>query len=111
LITGFSWWRSRNYGLGGGGGGGGHRSSFPGGTKITVNRAETTITIGAGGTAATPGSAPTVPGSKGVNSSIGAYIVSTGGGAANTTQGFPAVPNTDPTNIVVSSLRKNPVFN
>tara|TARA_R110000803_G_scaffold113707_1_gene182190 strand:- start:6338 stop:7258 length:921 start_codon:yes stop_codon:yes gene_type:complete len=87
-----------NYGLGGGGGGGGHRSSFPGGTKVTVDAKESTITVGAGGTGATPSTAPTVPGSKGQDSSIGAYIVSTGGGAANTSEGFPGVPSTDPQN-------------
>tara|TARA_R110000822_G_scaffold88654_1_gene205290 strand:+ start:187 stop:1059 length:873 start_codon:yes stop_codon:yes gene_type:complete len=60
--------------LGGGGGGGGHRSSFPGGTKITVNTKTTDITVGAGGVGP-------FPGGHGVDSSVGAFLVSAGGGA------------------------------
>ncbi len=34
---------------GGGGGAGGYRTSFPGGTKITLDAAAISITVGAGG--------------------------------------------------------------
>jgi hypothetical protein len=87
-------------GLGGGGGAGGHRTSFPGGTKVTVDREETTITVGAGGTGANP-NPPSYAGGHGVDSSIGAYIVSAGGGAMNTASAFPATPADNPTNAAV----------
>ena len=40
---------------GGGGGAGGYRSSFPGGTKITLADGSYTITVGAGGASAPSG--------------------------------------------------------
>ena len=64
---------------GGGGGGGGFRTSFPGGTKITLTESETTITVGTGGTGATAGQPATIS-TRGENSDIGGIISSTGGG-------------------------------
>ena len=87
-------------GLGGGGGGGGHRTSFPGGTKVTVDTKETTITVGAGGTGANP-NPPSFAAGKGVDSSIGTAIVSAGGGAMNTTSAFPGTPGANPTNAAI----------
>jgi hypothetical protein len=75
-----------NQGLGGGGGGGGLRSSFPGGTKVTVNSKITTITVGAGGTGLNPQSDAPQPAWRaghGQDSSIGTFLTSTGGGAMN----------------------------
>jgi hypothetical protein len=70
--------------IGGGGGAGGLRTSFPGGTKITITEEETPITIGAGG-ASVPndGTGPTLAAAHGVDSTIDTYIVSAGGGYSN----------------------------
>ncbi len=64
---------------GGGGGGGGFRTSFPGGTKITLTENDTTITVGTGGVGNTA-SQPTSIDQRGENSDIGGIISSTGGG-------------------------------
>jgi len=87
-------------GLGGGGGGGGQRTSFPGGTKVTIAVKDTPITVGAGGTGMNP-NPPTAAGGHGVDSSITDLIVSAGGGAMNTTNAFPADPGANPTNAAV----------
>ena len=59
---------------GGGGGGGGFRTSFPGGTKITLTESETTITVGTGGTGV---QGPTSIAQRGENSDIGGIILTT----------------------------------
>ena len=61
-------------GGGGGGGAGGYRTSFPGGTKITIKGGNTDITVGAGAVGSTD--------TRGESSVIGitAPITSTGGG-------------------------------
>jgi len=65
---------------GGGGGGGGYRTSFPGGTKLTLTDPVTTITVGAGGTGVTsPGGSPSIA-NRGGNSDVGGIFSSTGGG-------------------------------
>ena len=92
-----------NQGLGGGGGGGGMRSSFPGGTKITVNTKNTTITVGAGGTGLNPQSPAPGPAwiaGHGQDSSIGTFLTSAGGGAYNDTGAY-GPPNTSPENASV----------
>ena len=38
-----------NWIFSGGGGAGGYRTSYPGGTKLTITEKETTVTIGGGG--------------------------------------------------------------
>ena len=53
----------------GGGGAGGHRSSFPGGTKITLDAAVIPITVGAGGPAGSGSSGTGI--SRGEDSTIG----------------------------------------
>ena len=60
---------------GGGGGAGGHRTSFPGGTKITIDSGAIPITVGAGG----PGASPPEVGAPG-NNSVFKTITSSGGG-------------------------------
>ena len=90
-----------NDGLGGGGGGGGQRTSFPGGTKVTVKSASTTITVGAGGTAKDPTNPPTTIAGHGVDSSIGSDIVSAGGGTMNTSAAYPLTPGANPTNAAI----------
>jgi hypothetical protein len=68
-------------GAGGGGGAGGYRTSFPGGTKISISKGTTPITVGAGGVG--PNSFGfTGPQRSGASSSIGAIITSQGGGGA-----------------------------
>ena len=53
--------------MGGGGGGGGYRTSFPGGTKLTVTGCTSyAVTIGAGGAHTIPGTSPGTPGSNSV---------------------------------------------
>jgi hypothetical protein len=92
-----------NQGLGGGGGGGGLRSSFPGGTKVTVNSKITTITVGAGGTGLNPQSDAPQPAWRaghGQDSSVGAFITSAGGGAMNDTGAY-GPPNLSPDNASV----------
>jgi len=85
--------------LGGGSGGGGMRSSFPGGTKVTIKKVNTPITVGAGGSAITPPTTgPTLAAAHGNDSSIGTSIISAGGGYWNSTQYDPSTPNTNPTN-------------
>jgi hypothetical protein len=71
-------------GLGGGGGAGGLRTSFPGGTKTTINKKNTTITVGAGGAPnPQPSPGPARIAGHGVDSSIGSNIISAGGGVYN----------------------------
>jgi hypothetical protein len=92
-----------NQGLGGGGGGGGLRSSFPGGTKVTVNSKITTITVGAGGTGLNPQSDAPQPAWRaghGQDSSVGAFITSAGGGAMNDSGAY-GPPNLSPDNASV----------
>jgi hypothetical protein len=92
-----------NFGLGGGGGGGGMRSSFPGGTKLTVNSKITTITVGAGGVGLNPQNSYTtaaVVATHGQDSSVGAFLTSAGGGAFNDTAAY-GPPNTSPENASV----------
>ena len=62
--------------IGGGGGGGGYRTSFPGGTKLTVSAGAIPVTVGGAGAGGPSGSNP---GSQG-NSSIFSSITSAGGG-------------------------------
>jgi hypothetical protein len=83
--------------ISGGGGAGGYRTSFPGGTKITLKGGDNTITIGAGGVYV-----PANPraGGKGVDSSVAGLtttITSAGGG---TYWGWGATPpyEYDPSN-------------
>jgi hypothetical protein len=86
-------------GLGGGAGAGGMRSSFPGGTKVTINQKVTTITVGAGGAAvAMNPTGPTVLSVKGQDSSIGATLISAGGGTFQYAGFDPATPDTNPVN-------------
>jgi hypothetical protein len=87
--------------LAGGAGGGGMRSSFPGGTKVTIRSKITTITVGAGGSAInspTVPSGPTLAACHGNDSSIGTDIVSAGGGYWNSSFYDPGTPNTNPVN-------------
>jgi len=89
-----------NFPLGGGGGGGGMRSSYPGGTKITVNSKNTTITVGAGGAGLNPQpgyAPPAVIATHGQDSSIGAFLTSAGGGAFNGTEAY-GPPSASPEN-------------
>ena len=65
---------------GGGAGAGGFRTSFPGGTKITVEAGDTAITVGAAGAGQ---SVNGQFGAKGGNSIIASLITSLGGGAGN----------------------------
>ena len=83
---------------GGGGGGGGFRTSFPGGTKVTLTEAVTTITVGAGGAGSAPGVSPSLATNRGENSDIGGIISSSGGGlGSNANPGnFPDIAD-DPT--------------
>jgi hypothetical protein len=67
-------------GFAGGGGAGGYRTSFPGGTKITLVEPVTTITVGSGG-AAPPAGTNGLPANHGEVSDIGALIETTGGGS------------------------------
>jgi hypothetical protein len=60
---------------GGGGGAGGYRTSFPGGTKITLSTGIHTIVVGGGGTACAGGSGVTAG-----SPSTFSTITSTGGG-------------------------------
>jgi len=88
-------------GLGGGGGAGGFRTSFPGGTKTTINQKITTITVGAGGASSpqpSPGAAFIA--GHGENSSIGSNIISAGGGVMNTAQAY-GPPGASPDNASV----------
>ena len=87
-------------GLGGGGGAGGMRSSFPGGTKVTINKKLTTITVGSGGSAVPMAgfTGATVASVKGQDSSIGTDIVSAGGGTFQYGDFDPGTPATNPTN-------------
>ena len=69
---------------GGGGGSGGYRTSFPGGTKITLDGGDTTITVGGGGAGAPTPSPGT--GTDGDDSVVGS-ITSTGGGGGGSLNG------------------------
>ena len=70
---------------GGGGGAGGMRTSFPGGTKISIDNFTIPIDVGAGGTAGTGGGGTGL--TKGLDSTIsllsGAFSSSGGGGGVN----------------------------
>jgi hypothetical protein len=71
---------------GGGGGAGGFRTSFPGGTKLTLTGSTSfPVTVGAGGTAGIAGPST----SRGVNGnpSIFSSITSTGGGGGGSSSG------------------------
>ena len=69
---------------GGGGGAGGYRTSFPGGTKISLSGGVSTpITVGAGGAGGAVPGCGNFPGSAGSNSSFGP-ITSNGGGGGGT---------------------------
>ena len=71
----------------GGGGAGGYRTSFPGGTKITLEAGTPySITVGAGGTVVNPDSSP-ARGSYPGSDSIFSTITSTGGGSTGTPSG------------------------
>jgi hypothetical protein len=78
---------------GGGGGAGGYRTSFPGGTKITIAKGTTPITVGAGGTGPS-NDADLAPSRSGTDSILGTYITSTagGGGATPTGSGVVGAP-------------------
>ena len=68
--------------LSGGGGAGGFRTSFPGGTKISLQANKPTpITIGAGGTGQGPTGPTSIEPSESGNPSIISTITSAGGGA------------------------------
>jgi hypothetical protein len=71
---GYSFWMGTN---GGGGGGGGYRTSFPGGTKLSIFGGSTPITVGGGGAGSGPSPGVRTPG----NPSIFSTITSTGGGS------------------------------
>ena len=79
---------------GGGGGAGGYRTSFPGGTKISIAKGTTPITVGGGGTG--PSSdANLAPSRSGTDSILGTYITSTaggGGGITNSPGDSPGAP-------------------
>ena len=70
---------------GGGGGAGGHRSSFPGGTKISLDQAVIPITVGAGGPAGSGACGVGI--AKGTDSTIGLlagdFSSSAGGAGVN----------------------------
>jgi hypothetical protein len=87
-------------GLGGGGGAGGMRSSFPGGTKVTISKKITTISVASGGAAAPMAAftGPTVATARGGDSSIGTDIVSAGGGTFQYADFDPTTPGTSPVN-------------
>ena len=68
-------------GFAGGGGAGGYRTSFPGGTKITLVEPVTNITVGSGG-AAPPAGTNGQPANHGEVSDIGGLIETTGGGSS-----------------------------
>jgi hypothetical protein len=88
-------------GLGGGGGAGGLRTSFPGGTKTTINKKNTTITVGAGGAPnPQPSSGPARIAGHGVDSSIGSNIISAGGGVYNDGPAY-GPPGASPENAAV----------
>jgi hypothetical protein len=73
---------------GGGGGAGGYRTSFPGGTKLTLAKGTTPVTVGAGGAG---GSNPPGTGVSGCNS-IFETITSTGGGGGKCGNGTGSRP-------------------
>jgi len=78
-------------GHGGAGGAGGVRTSFPGGTKISLKPDVYTITVGSGGTGGmSPGTVPSTQG----QASVVSNITSAGGGrGAYAGEGDPASPN------------------
>jgi len=79
-------------GAGGGGGAGGYRTSFPGGTSLTLSPGTFPVTVGAGGAGAVPfGPEVQGRGSPGANSVV-STITSTGGGG-----GGGAFPGATPT--------------
>jgi hypothetical protein len=80
--------------ISGGGGAGGVRSSFPGGTKITLKGGNNTVTVGAGGVV--PPANPR-EGGKGVASTVGT-ITSAGGGVAFARGAVNPGPVNDPAN-------------
>jgi hypothetical protein len=74
----------------GGGGAGGYRTSFPGGTKLTLAGATSyPITVGGGGTALTPASPNSTRGNPGSDSSF-STITSAGGGGGGAQNPPPA---------------------
>ena len=80
-------------GLAGGGGAGGLRTSFPGGTKITISDKITTITVGAGASSVSNSATGSpLAACHGNDSSIGTSIISAGGGYYNFNQFDPATP-------------------
>jgi hypothetical protein len=80
--------------IGGGGGAGGLRTSFPGGTKITIRDKITTITVGAGGSSvANSATGSPLSACHGIDSSIGSSIISAGGGYMNGQQFDPGTPD------------------
>jgi hypothetical protein len=85
--------------LAGGGGAGGLRTSFPGGTKITISDKITTITVGAGGSSVSNAATGSpLAACHGIDSSIGSSIISAGGGYMNGLQFDPATPFSSPGN-------------
>ena len=79
----------------GGGGAGGYRTSFPGGTKLTLNAGEAIpITVGGGGVVATP-TTTARPGADSVLATTASPISSSGGGgscpAVSVPSGCPAI--------------------
>ena len=78
----------RNYA--GGGGAGGYRTSFPGGTKITLDGGDNNITVGAGGAQRPATSQPGVPGTDSVLGSITSSGGGGGGGGDNQYLGVPS---------------------
>jgi hypothetical protein len=64
---------------GGGGGAGGLRTSFPGGTKLTIRDKITTITVGAGATGVPQDGGTATIANVGQDSSIGIFAASGGG--------------------------------
>jgi len=85
--------------IGGGGGAGGLRTSFPGGTKITISDKITTITVGAGGSSvANSATGSPLSACHGIDSSIGSSIISAGGGYFNAQAFDPGTPEFSPGN-------------
>ena len=83
---------SGNYWPGGGAGGGGFRTSYPGGTKLSIKKGAA-ITVGNGG----PNSGN--PGVRGSPSSIGDFVADGGGGGG---------PTNDPS--IAASLAGSPTY-
>lgn len=85
---------SGDYWPGGGGGGGGFRTSYPGGTKLTI-KSGATVTVGGGGPASnSPGR-----GFRGAASTIGDFLSDGGGGGG---------PANDPA--IAASVPGSPIY-